>query len=68
MPRTIHELDQDEQQAIKAYVAKHGRTWRAKLANAWGMGTDTREPNGSALRGIRNNPRLGHDWLDRVKL
>lgn len=68
MHRTLDELPADHQAAIKAFSEKHGRKWKAKLADAWGMGTDTRETNGWALRDIRNSPNLGHDWLDNVKL
>lgn len=66
--RTIDELPADSQQAIALFAAKYGRTWKAKLGIAWGMGTDTREPLGHALRDIRNNPAWGHAWLDGVKL
>lgn len=66
--RSIDELPDDCQQAIKLFAAKHGRTWKAKLGVAWGNGSDTREPLGHALRNIRNTPAWGHAWLDGVKL
>lgn len=66
--RSINELPPEHQQAILGFAAKHGRAWKAKLAIAWGNGSDTREPLGHALRDIRNHPSWGHDWLDGVKL
>jgi hypothetical protein len=66
--RTIDELPEDHQDAVRAYAAKHGRYWKAKLADAWGLGSDTHEPEGWALRDIRNNPAWGHAWLDAVRL
>ncbi len=68
MTRTVNELPDDCREAVLAFAAKHGRNWKAKLADAWGMGTDTREPNGHALRDIRNSPNWGHAWLASVKL
>ena len=64
----ISDLPPEHQAAVKAYAAKHGRKWKAKLADAWAMGTDTQEPDGWALRDIRNSPRWGHYWLANVKL
>lgn len=66
--RTLAELPDEHQEAITAYAAKHGRQWKAKLADAWGLGSDTHEPNGWALRDIRNCPAWGHAWLDKVKI
>ena len=66
--RSITELPREHQEAIQAFVAKHGRAWKNKLGLAWGNGSDTRETLGHALRDIRNNPAWGHDWLDKVKL
>lgn len=66
--RSIAELPADHQNAVRAYAAKHGRQWKRKLADAWGMGTDTREPDGWALRDIRNNPAWGHAWLENLTL
>ena len=68
MERTLSELPTEHQAAVALFAARHGRAWKAKLADAWGMGTDTHEPDGWALRDIRNNPNWGHDWLDGVKL
>lgn len=68
MKRALSELPSEHQAAVLAFVAKHGRRWKAKLGDAWAMGTDSRELNGWALRDIRNSPSWGHDWLDGVKL
>lgn len=68
MTRTLDELPPEHQEAVALFAAKHGRRWKAKLGDAWGMGTDTREPKGWALRDIRNSPNWGHAWLDGVKL
>jgi hypothetical protein len=40
--------------ALKSYIAKHGQQWRRKLADAWLIGADAREPNGHLLRQLRN--------------
>ena len=64
----LSDLPHEHQAAIKAYAAKHGHKWKAKLADAWGLGTDTKEPDGWALRDIRNSPSLGHYWLANVKI
>ena len=66
--RVMDELPLAHRLAVRAFAAKHGRRWKAALADAWGNGTDTHEPDGWALRDIRNNPQWGHDWLDGVKL
>lgn len=61
-------LPKEHADAVRAFAAKYGRAWKARLADAWGMGTDTHEPGGWALRDIRNSPAWGHAWLDAVKL
>jgi hypothetical protein len=68
MTRTIEELPEDIRSVVIAYAAKHGRQWKAKLANDWGTGRDTSFPDGWALRDIRNNPAWGHKWLAAVVL
>jgi hypothetical protein len=65
---TMADLPAEHQAVVLAYAAKHGRKWKAALANAWGMGTDTAFPDGWALRDIRNSPAWGHAWLDGVTL
>lgn len=68
MKRTLNELPAEHQAVVQAYAAKHGRKWKARLADAWGMGTDTHFPDGWALRDIRNSPAWGHAWLASVNL
>ena len=68
MYRSLDELPADHRPAVIAFAAKHGRSWKRKLGEAWGLGTDTREFDGWALRSIRNTPAWGHSWLDDVKL
>ena len=68
MTRSINELPATHQATVLAFAAKHGRSWKAKLGDAWGMGTDTRFPDGHNLRDIRNSPAWGHAWLAAVKL
>lgn len=41
-------------QALQAFAAKHGRSWKSKLRSAWASGRDERLPNGALLRQIRN--------------
>lgn len=54
----------DQLAAVAAFAARHGRTWRADLATAWGTGTDAAEPGGHLLRQVRN--QHGPVWLRRV--
>ena len=68
MKRTISELPEKHQAAVLAFAAKYGRRWKSKLAEFWGNGRDTYEPNGAYLRDIRNSPNWNHRWLDNVKL
>lgn len=64
----MDELPDDHREAVLAFAAKHGRRWKETLALYWGDGRDTLEPNGWALRSIRNNPNWGHEWLQRVEI
>lgn len=66
--RVMDELPLAHRLAVRAFAEKHGRRWKAALADAWGKGTDTHEQDGWALRDIRNSPQWGHDWLDGVRL
>ena len=66
--RVMDELPLAHRLAVRAFAEKHGRRWKAALAEAWGNGRDTAEKDGWALRDIRNSPQWGHDWLDGVKL
>jgi hypothetical protein len=56
-------LSADEMNALRAFKARHGRTWKAKLLDMWQSGRDANEP---VLRVLRN--RLGPSGLARVKL
>ena len=58
-------MTEEQEQAIKAYAAKHGRFWKQKLLLAWQTGRDTSEPMGHALRQVRN--QYGPRWLAGVK-
>ena len=66
MKRTIDELPADVRPVILAYAAKHGRTWKAKLSEAWQTGRDASLPDGWALRQARN--KFGPKWLAAVSL
>ena len=52
--------------ALEAFAARHGRTWKDKLATMWWTGRDTNEPDGHLLRQVRN--RLGPSWLVKFRL
>lgn len=52
--------------ALKAYAAKHGRFWKQKLLLAWQTGRDEHEPQGWALRELRNE--RGPAWLAKVRV
>ena len=50
--------------ALQAYAAKHGRTWKSTLQNAW-MGGPPYDDTG-ILRGLRNSH--GPSWLVSYRL
>lgn len=52
-------------EALRAFAAKHGRTWKSKLIDAWtGWGNIQ---DGPILRGVRNE--FGPTWLiDKFRL
>jgi hypothetical protein len=54
----------DQLAAVAAFAARHGRTWRADLADAWLSGSDAGQPDGHLLRQVRN--QHGPAWLRRV--
>jgi hypothetical protein len=54
----------DQIAAVAAFAVKHGRKWRAALADAWWTGRDASEPDGHLLRQVRN--RFGPAWLRDV--
>jgi hypothetical protein len=56
----------DQLAAVAAYAARHGRTWRAALMDAWLTGRDAQEPAGHLLRQVRNT--CGPAWLATVTM
>jgi hypothetical protein len=52
--------------ALAAFAKRHGRTWRADLADAWSTGRDTAEPGGYFLRQVRNT--WGPAWIATVAM
>lgn len=63
----------DQLSALEAFRVKYSdrarlkrlqcRNWIEALQLAWYAGWDDREPGGGHLRSVRNDPRLGHEWL-----
>jgi hypothetical protein len=72
-----HQPTPEELQAVQAFRDKYSdrqrlkrlgcRTWIEALQLAWYQGWDDREPGGGYLRRVRNDPRLGHEWLALLK-
>ena len=58
-------MTEEQERAVKAYASKHGRFWKQKLLLAWQTGRDVAEPDGHALRQLRNQG--GPRWLAAVK-
>jgi hypothetical protein len=59
-------LTQDQEAALVAFAARHGRCWKSTLQTMWINGRDASEPEGSTLRRIRN--QFGSAWLQKYKL
>lgn len=57
-------LTAEQQAALQAYAAKHGRRWKSILSNAW-MGGPPHD-DGGVLRGLRNSH--GPTWLQSYRL
>ena len=57
-------LTAEQTAALRAYAAKHGRTWKNTLRNAW-MGGPPYDDSG-ILRGLRNSH--GPSWLVSYRL
>ncbi|AGS24575.1 hypothetical protein [Rhizobium etli] len=57
-------LTDEQQAALQAYAAKHGRRWKSILSNAW-MGGPPHD-DGGVLRGLRNSH--GPTWLQSYRL
>ena len=63
----IRELTAEESAALQAFAAKHGRSWKDKLASVYWY--NARVWNGHAcLHGLRNDPAWGHDGLQAYRL
>jgi hypothetical protein len=63
-----------ELEAVQAFASAHGRRWKSQLtdvywynARIW-MDASGSGAKGSALHGLRNDPRWGHDGLAAFKL
>jgi hypothetical protein len=52
--------------ALREWAAKHGRTWKAKLRDAWMDGDYGLFEKSNHLQRLRNT--LGPRWLNRVVL
>jgi len=57
-------LTEEEVNALQDYAARHGRSWKRILHNAW-FG-EAPYDDGRILRRLRNTP--GPTWLDRYLL
>ncbi|HCL65533.1 MAG TPA: hypothetical protein DIC56_11975 [Rhizobium sp.] len=57
-------LTEEEVNALQDYAARHGRSWKRILNNAW-MG-EAPYDDGGILRRLRNTH--GPTWLDRYRL
>jgi hypothetical protein len=47
--------------ALRLFQQTHGRSWKLQLSEAWENGTDLEEPQGEALRQLRDE--FGPKWL-----
>lgn len=54
-------LTTEQRGALSAFAGKHGDRWKQRLLDAWMTGRDAAEPDGHALRQLRN--RFGPSWL-----
>ncbi|AUX79128.1 hypothetical protein [Sinorhizobium fredii] len=57
-------LTAEQQAALEAYAARHGRRWKSILSNAW-MGGPQHD-DGGLLRGLRNSH--APTWLQSYRL
>jgi len=55
-----HDLSAEQMQALRAYAARHGRSWKAKLAKQWASSSA-----GPVLQTVRN--QHGPAWLRSFK-
>lgn len=56
--------DRATARALLAFRNVHGRRWKAKLLMLWSTGRDVEQPDGAALRALRNQG--GPAWLCRL--
>lgn len=64
---TIRDLTAEEASALHAFAAKHGRSWKDKLA--CGYWYNARLWGGlNCLHALRNDPRWGHEGLYAYRL
>jgi hypothetical protein len=63
----IRELTNEESSALQAFAAKHGRTWKRKLAEIYWYNARIWDGR-HCLHGLRNDPAFGHAGLDAYKL
>lgn len=61
---TLPPLTPEQEAALQAYAARHGRRWKSILNNAW-MGGPPYD-DGGLLRGLRNSH--GPTWLQSYRL
>ncbi|TCN28624.1 hypothetical protein [Sinorhizobium americanum] len=61
---TLPPLTPEQEVALQAYAARHGRRWKSILNNAW-MGGPPYD-DGGLLRGLRNSH--GPTWLQSYRL
>lgn len=57
-------LTPEQQAALQAYAARHGRRWKSVLNHVWTGGTP--HDDGGVLRGLRNSH--GPTWLQSYRL
>ncbi|MBB5553345.1 hypothetical protein [Rhizobium lentis] len=61
---TLPPLTPEQEAALQAYAARHGRRWKSILNNAWLGGPPY--DDGGLLRGLRNSH--GPTWLQSYRL
>lgn len=66
------ELSPEELEAVQAFAKEYGREWKQYLMAAWlsysYKGRHMGGQDAGLLRGIRNDYRLGTEWLHGFKL
>jgi hypothetical protein len=59
--RRIPRATDEQLHALRAFAARHGRTWKAQLREAWMSGQYDDADDSATLQQIRNT--LGPQWL-----